>query len=339
MAGTGGLILTEGGSGIGMGHITRCLSFYAGLLEAGESAELVINCDAATAKNLEKYRTEHINLRIYDWNNSGRAEKLVADAGIVIVDSYQAPRAVYETICASVKRAVFLDDYNRLDYPGGFVVNGALCAADIGYPAAGKTKYLLGPAYQPLRNEFWDLPATDVKNDIENILITFGGDDLRNLTPGVLKRVCADFPDLKKLVIIGGSSKNAAETEKNADNNTVFYRDIGAAKMLEIMLNSDIAITAAGQTTYELARTGVPAIVVRTAENQRYNITGLMNAGVIEFSGDFSAIDIAGNISEKLKTLAAGAEARRQMSENGKRLIDGQGVRRILNEVLKSNRE
>jgi len=337
MAGTRSLILTEGGSGIGMGHITRCLSLYSGLEEACKKPELLINAHEAAAAALEKYRAENINFRICDWNGGGLAG-IIAGAETVFVDSYLAPRAVYETICASARAAVFLDDYNRLDYPGGLVVNGAICAADINYSKTGSARYLLGPKYQPLRKEFWDIQAPPVKSEVENIMITFGGGDIGDLAPAVLKLVCADFPSLKKHVIIGGNSPNRTETENGADNNTFFYYDLSASEMLGVILKSDAAISAAGQTACELARAGIPAVIVQTAGNQRYNIAGLVKTGTAEFAGNFDEPDIAALISKKLRALAANAGTRREMSENGKKLIDGNGVRRIMNEAFELNR-
>ena len=42
----------------------------------------------------------------------------------------------------------------------------------------------------------------------------------------------------------------------------------------------DFAITAGGQTTYELDRCGVPMVIIQTADNQAGNIRGF-----VEFQG------------------------------------------------------
>lgn len=49
--------------------------------------------------------------------------------------------------------------------------------------------------------------------------------------------------------------------------------------MLSLMLKCDIAVTAAGQTTYELARIGLPTIAIGVVENQKFNIDGWLEIG------------------------------------------------------------
>jgi RimJ/RimL family protein N-acetyltransferase len=55
--------------------------------------------------------------------------------------------------------------------------------------------------------------------------------------------------------------------------------------MAELMTASDIAVSAAGQTLFELARCGVPTIAVGVAENQRHNLEGFTDAGVCYNAG------------------------------------------------------
>ena len=45
--------------------------------------------------------------------------------------------------------------------------------------------------------------------------------------------------------------------------------------MRAIMATADLAVTAGGQTTYELAASGVPAVALCIAENQRPNLAAL----------------------------------------------------------------
>ena len=46
------------------------------------------------------------------------------------------------------------------------------------------------------------------------------------------------------------------------------------------MLSVDLAITAGGQTTYELARCGVPMIMIEVVSNQQGNIRGFNELGI-----------------------------------------------------------
>ena len=56
--------------------------------------------------------------------------ELVKNADIAIIDSYLAKKFFYENLSYIVKTPVYIDDYKRLDYPKGFVVNGNINAEE-----------------------------------------------------------------------------------------------------------------------------------------------------------------------------------------------------------------
>ena len=70
-----------------------------------------------------------------------------------------------------------------------------------------------------------------------------------------------------------------------ADSTTELIYSPTAEEMKNVMINSDIAVSAAGQTLGELARVGVPAIAIGIADNQINNVRGWSNVGCIEYAG------------------------------------------------------
>jgi UDP-2,4-diacetamido-2,4,6-trideoxy-beta-L-altropyranose hydrolase len=321
-------ILTEGGAGIGIGHITRCLSLYQAFEEKGIQPLFVVNGDETVKQYLKDTRHELINWSKKDSN------ALLKNTDIVIIDSYLAGFEFYEEVSKSAKVPVYLDDNKRIDYPKGIVVNGTIFADELGYPSKKNITYLLGSKYIPLRKDFWDLPEKETNQNIQSALITFGGDDTRNLTPEILKLLNRDFPEYIKKVIIGGSYKNIAQIEslRNAETELVYSPD--AEGMKQAMLEADIAISAAGQTLYELARVGVPTMAIAVADNQMNNVKGWQKTGFIEYAGWWEEQDILEKTVNSLRLLQD-VNIRRHRSIIGKTHIDGQGARRIVEDILK----
>ncbi len=323
-------IITEGSSNIGFGHITRMLSIYQAFKEKNINPKFIINGD-----NSIKDLVKNTNYEIYNWlGNKEKLLKEIKNADIVIIDSYLADKSLYEKISETVKLPVYYDDNNRINYTCGIVINGNIHAFDLNYPQKNCIKYLLGTKYLPLRKEFWDVPEKEINENLKSIMITFGGDDIRNMTPKVLKILKEKFPNITKKVVIGKGFKNINEIEREADNNTqlIYYPD--AKEMKNIMLNSNIAISAAGQTLYELARTGTPAIAIVVAENQIGNAKGLKNA---KFLDDFFIWNDE-NIEEKLLEAVENLkqkEKREEKKKIGKSLVDGRGTKRIVDEILR----
>ena len=273
-------ILTEGSKNIGFGHITRCLSIYQAFKEKGIIPKLIVNGDESVKDLLRG--TKHIFLK---WHvDQTNLSKLIISADIALIDSYIADHDIYQRIAETIKVPVYIDDNSRINYPGGIVFNGTIFAEDIiRYPENDKITYLLGSKYTPLRREFWHVPAKKIRKRLKNIMITFGGDDYRNMTPAVLKLLAERYPMLIKRIIIGKGFQDIKEIELLKDDKTelIFYPE--SEVMKSTMIESDIAISAAGQTLYELAKVGTPTIAVAVVKNQLNNVKGWQEAGFIEY--------------------------------------------------------
>ncbi len=318
-------ILTEGGKNAGLGHIARCVSIYQAFEEVGIRPELIVNGDE-TVPDFVRGK----NCRIFDWLND--REPLFAglrDVDIVFVDSYLAGYDLYEKISDIAETSVYFDDDIRIQYPKGFVLNGAIFAERMPYPEGNGVRYLLGTQYTPLRREFWEVPEKAIHAILETVMITLGGADIRNLTPRILKLLQSTHPELFKKVIIGKGFQNITEIEELKDNRTELIYYPAAAEMKKAMLESDAAISSGGQTLYELARVGVPTIGVCVADNQLQNIKGWQEAGFLNYMCWYNSGGMEERLVNSLKELAC-TDVRAGMSQVGRTLIDGKGPSSIV---------
>lgn len=320
-------ILTEGSEEIGFGHVTRCISIYQAFQERGLDTELVVNGNGSIEKLMEG--TNH---RIINWLQKDELLSIIQDADITVVDSYLAEPELYEII-SKMSYGVYIDDNNRISYPFGTVVNGSVNAEKLQYPEKNGLTYLLGSRYMPLRMEFWNVEPVKIERKIQSIMITFGGDDIRNMTSMILKTLEDEFPELKKNVIIGRGFKNIEEIEKlKSENvNLVYYPN--ADGMRETILQSDLAVSAGGQTLYELARLGLPTLSIAVASNQLHNVTNWEETGFSKYVGLWEDDNIPEKVVKELEGLQDYG-LRNQMSETGKIAVDGHGALRIVKKSL-----
>lgn len=303
-------IVTEGGQNIGFGHLTRCISLYQAFEEREIIPEFIINGDNSVKDLLKEKKHQILN-----WlEEKSELFELVKNADIIIIDSYLADISFYETLSRLVKIPVYIDDTKRLDYPKGIVVNGSIYAKEINYPEKENITYLLGTKYIPLRKEFWDIPAKKINKEVKNILVTFGGinhSDLISKIMGYFKKKF-DF----NLHVIGPKQNR-----------------LNAKEMLDLMLKDDICISGGGQTTYELARVGVPTIGICFADNQLGNILGWEKTGFLKYLGWYNEK----NLIEKLKSSMEHLEnvnVRKNKSKIGRELVDGKGSLKIIETIL-----
>ncbi len=321
-------LLTEGGSGLGLGHIMRCIAMNDSFKEFNIEPTLLINGNTSI-KDIVKKR----KYRFFDWlKQRNKTFDLLRGTDVVIIDSYLADSSFYKSIAKLIPVPVYFDDNKRITYPPGVVINGAAFSNRMGYPENKNIKYLLGLSYVPLRKEFWDVPEKKVSRVVRNVLITFGGEDTKNMTPKIVAALSKEYPQLHKKVIIGKGFKNIAEIvrAKDAQTELIFYAQ--PERIKKVMLDADIAISAAGQTLYELVRLGVPTIAVTVVNNQLKHSHSLKMAGCLLYVSKYSEKDLIENIFRYLDSL--NYTRRKIISRRGKKMVDGQGARRTVVEII-----
>ncbi|MFC1667055.1 PseG/SpsG family protein [Candidatus Omnitrophota bacterium] len=301
-------ILTEGGREAGFGHIARCISLYEAFLERGIAPEFLMDCDESAQVLLKD-----TNIEITNWTK-GKDEllKRIDKNDIIVIDSYVADKSLYDEVSdLTCGKIVMIDDYSRLDYPEGIVINPCVCGEEVSYSSKDNVRYLLGKDYIILRKEFWNIPKKEIKKEIKDILITFGG--IRRLD---LMKSVTDYLSEKRGIKLNPITRASAK------------------EMKEAMLDADLCISGGGQTTNELARVGLPTISISFADNQRFNLKGWQDRGFVEYAGAHTDPDLLENINSALDKLFS-FEERNKRSQIGRKSVDGKGAKRIVEAALK----
>ncbi len=327
------VILTEGGKDIGFGHITRCISLCQAFEERSVTTELIVNGDNTIEHLLRGGEYQLFNW-LKEWH---KLFGIIKDVSVVIIDSYLANAELYKKVSEVVEFPVYLDDNKKIDYPKGFVINGSIYAEELNYPKTKDVIYLLGSSYIPLRKEFWSVGEKEIKDKIESIMIAFGGDDMRGMTPIVLSFLNEYYPACKKNVIVGNAfqNKNVRKIESLKNETTVILRSPEINELKEIMLESDVAVSAGGQMLYEFARVGVPTTGICVTDNQERNLRGWQRNGFIEYIGRYNGNNLRNRLKRAMENLAD-ASVRKNKCAIGNKFVDGKGNLRAA-EIILSN--
>jgi len=352
------LFLTEAGKDIGLGHLSRCRALAYAFAKRGHDARITVAGDETVWSSLNKKERDTGTVQAFKWYNDFEGLKIMCKyVHVIVVDSYLASEKVYRVLSEDTRVPVFLDDTVRLKYPPSVVLNWSISAKSLPYPSDQGITYLLGTQYVALREGFIESPNQKFlgvqdrgyavpfrekgtgrrrheTNDLLNVLITFGGDDSKNMTPRVLEFLVKQYPQIEKHVVIGSAYNNIKEIESFADANTHFVHSPGDVGMCELMSRCDLAICSGGQTLYELAYIGVPAVAVMVAENQRANVEGFEKAGFIENAGFWTQPDIMERIGASFSKMID-IERRSSAIKVGQSLVKGDGAFRVAEEVEK----
>lgn len=317
-------IFTEGGQKSGYGHITRCISLYDEIEKNGLKPIFIINGDDKVSDVLKN--REYIIDNWYD-----NASKYLISRPYSIIDSYLSSAGTYECIYKNSRKCLYIDDNNRMNYPQGIIVNPSIYGYKLDYSMSDSQEYLLGSQYIILRKPFQQKTDRQIKNEVKNILIVIGGSDIRNLTPEILSILCTkEFENIGKHVVVGSGLSNANEMAKIKKlGNVYIHYNLDALEMHDLMLLCDIAITAAGQTVYELISTQLPFVCIKIIDNQTNNINGLLEQDIIKDYINWEDINFRSLCHEKVLGLLL-CETRKVIANKMKDVINGYGVTNII---------
>lgn len=298
---------TEAGTNRGMGHLIRTYCIYKEFHKKF-NAKFYLDSDIDFSYKFK-------DIIDFKWKNF----KLEEEFDIIFIDSYIAEEAIYKNISNKCKVAIYLDDYGRLDYPKGVVLNFAPDANELFFSKKNKNKeYLLGPKYVPIRKEF----LSQKIEKKEQVFISFGG----SCRDEVYLKVLNEIKDINIQKIIVSNSNTLIE-KCNEYKNIKILNKPSDKELIEHMSSNSMAITTASMIVYELAYFRIPNIIVALSKNQEIGASQLINHKLADFYISFSKSNWELELKNHIK-----------MFENEKssknRVIDGEGVNRIMKKVL-----
>lgn len=325
----------------------RCLALaQAWRRNGGQAAFAAAEITPALEARLWKDGFERVQLAV----KPGEVEDAACTAELahtrnvawVVVDGYHFGVAFQRALKAARLHLLFVDDYGHAgEYDADFVLNQNLTADAALYAhRSPHTRLLLGTRYALLREEFlrWKDWRREIAPVARKVLVTLGGADLDNVT-GKLIRALAGFADVETVVVVGGSNPHleklnaeirpAATARQRGENPKSKIRlVVDATNMPELMAWADVAVAAAGSTSWELAFMGLPAVVMVLAENQVGIAAALEREGVSVNLRAHKGVTIE-KITGALQSLFADPSRRHTMSRRGRALVDGLGGERV----------
>jgi spore coat polysaccharide biosynthesis predicted glycosyltransferase SpsG len=195
--------------------------------------------------------------------------------------------------------------------------NGAALVVSVaGEPTRG---WLVGPAYAALRPAFWGLPRRELRSTVERIVVATGSGQLDAVGCELAERLAGALPTLRISLIRGPDAQGSppAGIEKTD----------APESLVEPLLQSDLAVTAGGQTMLEAVATGLPCVALPLVDNQRAQVATLVAAQAVRQAGTPDEAIAA------VRELMDDPEGRRRLGSSGQATVDGYGALRIAFEV------
>lgn len=339
------LIRVDGSQSIGLGHLMRCMLISDYLKSKNVNTLFLSKTEQIEDWISEKGYKFNIlspSCTVEDELNIIEQVRIEKKIRIILLDinnykTFINPDEYHGYLDSLRKLSLFLISFEDLkDYPfySDVVVIPYVGAEKVKLHDQQNCKYLLGPKYFILREEFSKVNPINVRKKIENILITMGGSDPEGITLTVLNAFTETELNVNLKILIGGLSQIGDREIKNAlsDYNGPYSIIRNTKNMAQLMSSSDIAIINSGLTKYESSAVGLPSIVISNNERHAKLMEQFAKYGSILHLGSVSEVS-KHKIINTVTNLVSDYDKRKQMSKHGKSLIDGKGIDRLFTEI------
>lgn len=200
-------------------------------------------------------------------------------------------------------------------------------------------KLLIGPQYALLRPEFAALRAYSLQRRqqpvLKNILITMGGVDQPNATGQVLQALkgCALPQDCSISVVMGLQAPWLEQVRAQAkDMPWPTEVMVNISDMAQRMADSDLAIGAAGSTSWERCCLGLPTLMVVLAKNQEKSCTALADIGAAIAIGGVKSIQK--RLQYLMKPLISSSIELKKLTTIAASIVEGHGAFLVANKIF-----
>jgi UDP-2,4-diacetamido-2,4,6-trideoxy-beta-L-altropyranose hydrolase/UDP-4-amino-4,6-dideoxy-N-acetyl-beta-L-altrosamine N-acetyltransferase len=339
---------------IGSGHVMRCLTLAQLLKENATDVEFIcrkhegnlickIRSNGFVVHELGLYKKIKVDKRLAHSQLLGATQQQDADDCIeilkkekinwLVVDHYAIDEVWQYELKPYCDKLMVIDDLADRNYQCDVLLDQTFGRQQEDY--LGRTpeecELLLGSKYALLRPEFSEWRSFSLerrsKSKFKKLLINMGGVDIDNVTEKILDelKICKLPSDIKIAIVMGGSAPHLESVKSKSmalPYKTEIKVDVG--NMAEIMSNSDIAIGAAGSTTWERCCLGLPTIQIVIAKNQQFLAQTLACRNIVK---------LAKEVKETTYLLENSSKWMKAVCNSALEICDGMGAYKVFNKM------
>lgn len=343
---------------IGSGHVMRCLTLADALHEKGHAISFVCRSYPGNMNDLilekydisvldfeehQLYQNQNISDDYQKWlwvtpeqdavETIQRLKSKIVD--LLIVDHYALDFAWESAMRNVCKKIMVIDDIANREHDCDILLDQNLQLMPNQYEnkVPKGCELLLGTKYVLLRPEFLKLHQCVKKtNQLKNIFVFLGGNDLSNVTKKVLQAILESRFSGAVNVLLGANNVHIDSLKKEFLNYSFISFLSKTKNISELMSVADLCIGAAGTTSWERCYVGLPTIMLTVAENQKSLAEALKSLNAVDYLGDAKFISVH-ELSAAINELMLNLHRLEEMKLISQKLVDGYGAARILEKI------
>lgn len=351
---------------IGTGHVMRCLTLADALRSEGVESYFICREHAGhllevirkrghqayslpLKEDVEKSIKNCAKLSHANWLGATQQEdaqqciditKLIQPDWL-IVDHYAIDVSWEKTLRLYCKKIMVIDDLADRHHSCDILLDQTFGRSMHDYLelVPEHCQLLCGAKYALLRPEFaqWRDYSLNRRKEgqLKHLLINLGGVDKDNVTTQILRGLQESaLPEDCRITVVMGSTAPWIKSVKDQASLMRWPTEIktGVSNIAEIMSNSDLAIGAAGSTSWERCCLGLPTIMLVLAENQKTIAHNLEQANAV-FSIEVD-LNLKSAIQKSIEYFVSQEPALVNMSHSASDILNGFGSTLVVKNMV-----
>lgn len=356
---------------IGTGHVMRCLTLANALREQGGECHFLCRehkghlIEQIEEQGFQVYRLKYVPsaeiktlvstedtalpyhahwLGVPWQNDAENCRSILATFAPdwLVVDHYALDARWERVTCPANTRLLAIDDLADREHLADVLLDQNLGRDIEDYTALvpAQCRCLIGPEFALLRPEFsqWrddSLARRREQPSLKRLLITLGGVDKDNVTGQVLEALKAcDLPEHCGITVIMGATAPWLDDVKIKVDALPWSTEVAVNvnNMARRMAEADLAIGAAGSTSWERCCLGLPTLMLVLAENQKAIAQALDKVGAAVCLEHFNSDEV-----NRQMVALQDSNALQAVSDAAARQTSGEGSEEICRILLQEN--
>jgi len=309
-------IRADGNEHIGLGHLIRCSALGHMMKD-----DFNITFFSKSIPDSLKQEFEQYNFKVRRITKEKDFLDYISDDKVVVLDGYDFNTEYQKRIKTKGCKLVCIDDLHNQEFVADLIINHTPGITPKDYNAQPYTTFALGLEYVLLRPSFLNHAKEESRiENIETLLISFGGADPQGLTKKTLQ-VVIQFNIFKKIIVVTGAS--FIEDPEflillNQDNRIEHSQELNEQEMSNAMCEADLAILPASGVLFEALSTGCLVISGQYTINQKLVYENFKKNGLFYDAGNFEESQLKHAIEEAIS-----------QPSSVKKMIDGKSQERL----------
>ncbi len=323
------LFCPDFGGDVGYGHLTRSHALAEEFVKHGHDVAFIFKLGIDVPEQLkDSFKLYLVN----ELESPEEINKIIEESlfNVLVIDSYKwLCQSQYFQLSKKCVKVLFDDFCHPL--PADIIIN-ACPDASYNNQQDSESIYLLGNKFQILKKDLLAMSAPIFQPCVNKLSVLMGGSDPLNMVEKWISFFEGFFKEYGEIFKVNIFCGYFVKIPNNFESQSIKIQKTPPDFFSQVS-QSQLAISAGGQTLYELIRLGIPTLGYEVGVDQKNNLMALSNRKLIINIGSPLDSNFYEAVKKTILSFTSDNCARQEMSRRQLLFLDHLGGYRIVKNV------